>query len=209
MNFSHYIKENKIKAIEIRFLNSKGALTGFTLDPSYLKDKMFHKDFSIVNNQLLKLTPQRSFIDPFLSCNTLVFFTNLKKHKAKVSKLANRSINNNFTVKYCLPSENLWGNSNNFTFFSPQLDTLRNFRDEVVSAAHAMGVKVDLNYCHKTTSKGNIHILSISASTLLDLMDSIEKIKYAIYNVSQIYNVKVDPSLGIFSLPSLINHISE
>lgn len=196
MDLLQKARSKDCKSVDIWYFDRAFNLRIFSIPFQELGPEFFTRSFALLGLHLAPLSEARGFFDPFLARNTLVFVTNLMRHKELAVNFQAEGINKEIPLSYELKAEG--------TSFSPLASNytrLRNFQDEVVSALGAMGVRVKSFSALPRQSDGVLeHQINIQPRHTLELVDALEKIKYALLQVSFLYNVPLQPGKGVFAI---------
>jgi hypothetical protein len=190
--FKDLIDIKEITQINLRYINNLGywSSIAYNIEEFDIFANLAH--INIDENIVLGgLSKNRYFIDPFLPHKTLVFLLNRNFYNIGISA--------NLILEYYLNDKMLdenHGDNYNYLYLSKPFDKGADIRNEIVNALQSMDINV---FCHYHNKNPNGHILTIkNAKDDLINCDNIQKVKYAILMMCNVYNVELDINKGIF-----------
>lgn len=215
------IQENEIFSIDLRFTGINGNWHNITLPVSVIKDLAdINKICKKLQLKPLKEDEIRHFIDPFLAHATLVCLTDLasfnfsKKVEPNVTHniefYLESPINDNAMEVYTnlLQEDGIKTQqvkqSQVIQLLAPPEDIWRDIRSEIVLATQQMGVTVLKHYANylvtpQSNQSNYQNIIKLQTSNSINLVDNVQKVKYAIAMVAKAYNIKVENNMGVFA----------
>src|SRR6056300_1432045 len=188
------IKDKEVEYVDLRFTDPRGKLQHLTqdistVDEELLTDGVFFDGSSIAgwkaineSDMVLKPDTSRSFIDPFMSHNTLVLFCDIYDPITK-ERYERDSSEGPYNTDKKYENGNLGhrpGVKGGY-FPVPPVDSAQDLRAECLKACKDMGVKVEKHHHEVAPSQ---HELGVLFDTLVRNADNMQIYKYAVQQVA-------------------------
>ena len=215
------IQENEIFSIDLRFTDIIGNWHNITLPVAAIKDLAdLNKVCKKLKLKLLQDKEIRHFIDPFLAHPTLVCLTDLEDFTVAKKIDSNTIYNIEFYLESLIDDNAMEiytgllqedgmktqqpKQSQVISLLAPPEDIWRDIRTEIVLATGQMGVNIVKHYANflvvpQSNQSNYQNIIKIITNNSINLIDDIQKVKYAIAMVAKAYNIKVENRMGIFA----------